>query len=182
MPSAWVPPEVYFRHGSFVVYYTYKNDHMEDGANEQWFTVSVYGTTNEGHNPSTGTFDLSELEDPDPEYLPGEKDATIRKIKYNLDEGYFDDWEYDWVEIDENPQITVELSLLSSTVDYLAMCVAGADLNELDPGRRESGVNEYLRLKEIVSAEHTSIRRKHHDAAQAAPKSEGETEQPTGGS
>lgn len=172
MPTDWVMPEVAFRHGGFVVYYTYRNDHAQDCANDNTYTLTATGTPHDGHGEEGVIYvDELELDVPD-DYLPDEKDAAVRTIKYHIDQGEFDDWDADEEAIEDDPELEVKLSLLQAAVDYLAMCVAGADLNEPDPDSRESGVNEYLQLKEIVDAANASLRRQRDDAAQSTAQRE----------
>lgn len=182
MPMDWVPPEVAFRHGGFVVYYTYRNDHAQDCANERTYTLTSGGGPCDAHGDA-GVIHVDDLELEVPaDYLPDEKDDAVRTIKYHIDQGEFDDWEADEEAIENDPEIEVKLSLLQGAVDYLASCVAGADLNEPDPDRRESGVNEYLQLKEIVDAANASLRCQRDYADQAHAARQARAEQSTGDS
>jgi hypothetical protein len=176
MPYDWVPPAVFFRYRGFIVYHVYKNDQVQDFARDTKYSLKSTGNESDPHGEE-GVFDTDELADYPKSYRPDEKDPWIRLIKYNIDQGYFDDWDRD-EEGDDDHEVTVSLSLLRSTIDYLSACITGANLNEPDPDKRESGVNEYLELKELVDAADKRLRREYHDADQAQPAGENPPAQP----
>ena len=57
MPLDWVEPEVAVRHNGKVIYHTYKNDMMQSGSSECWFTADPSRTDRE----DAEAFDYREL-------------------------------------------------------------------------------------------------------------------------
>jgi hypothetical protein len=56
MPMAWIEPEVFFAYKGVTVYHVYKDDHLESGTREYWFTLDI--TLGEG---TSAEFDVRGL-------------------------------------------------------------------------------------------------------------------------
>lgn len=52
--QTWIASEMFMRHNGVGVYFTYKNDEIENGANTYWFVTDPYATIDDA-------FDVREL-------------------------------------------------------------------------------------------------------------------------
>jgi hypothetical protein len=62
MPMKQVPAEAFLTHNGVTVFHVYKNDDVDGCAREFWFSLSEFGSDDDGHEPDgCGTFDVREL-------------------------------------------------------------------------------------------------------------------------
>lgn len=108
MPLEWVPPEVFLRHESIVVYYTYKDDEAASGTRDNIYTLCSSYNGDDGRGPETGVFDVLELPEAVPDGYRVDEHDHARAIKYHIDRGYFNEWERDETDPEEESVVVDE--------------------------------------------------------------------------
>jgi hypothetical protein len=82
MPTTetWVPPELFFTHNGVNVFYTYRDNDIDQGVNSFWYTL------NARDDDETEQFDVRDL----PAWQHSEDHKAI--ITQALDNGDLEDW------------------------------------------------------------------------------------------
>lgn len=70
MPREWVPPEEFVSHKGISIFHVYKDDEMQNGPREFWYTTSE----NDGEG-SGFEFDVRNL----PDYDSSDHEGTVKK-------------------------------------------------------------------------------------------------------
>jgi len=70
MPMSWEPPEIFVEHKGVIIFHVYKDDEMQNGQREYWYTTSESGGEGSGFE-----FDVREL----PEYDSTDHEGTVKK-------------------------------------------------------------------------------------------------------
>ena len=69
MPQGWTPPEEFLTHKDVTIYHVYKDDDMDQGARDFWYT-----TCESGGEGSEYEFDVREL----PDYDEADHAGTVK--------------------------------------------------------------------------------------------------------
>ncbi len=90
-----VEPEIFLQHGNFVVFYIYRNDRVDDGPRNGWYSLTTDGNDNDDHGQN-GTFEVAQLPDSPHSKASLESDEGEKAhIIAAIDAGYFADWDHD---------------------------------------------------------------------------------------